>query len=83
MTPAKGEFVIEFVSAPLGTLPRPFQLADEESEVAGLNLPPEEPEPTLDGRSGGCCCCCCCVEGIELVLAVVEIGAGDNEGNVD
>ena len=82
MTPeAKGEFVIEFVSAPLGTLPRPFQLADEESEVAGLNLPPEEPEPTLDGRSGGCCCCC--VEGIELVLAVVEIGAGDNEGNVD
>ena len=56
--------------------PRPFQLADEDIEVAGLNLPPEEPDPTLDGRSGGCCC----VEVMELALAAVELGAGDVDG---
>ena len=43
--------------------PSPLQLVDDESEVAGLTLPPDEVEPTLEGRSGnedagGCCCCC-------------------------
>ena len=40
-------------STPFGPLPRALQLVDDEREVAGLNFPPEEPDPTLDGRLGG------------------------------
>lgn len=39
----------------LGPPPRPDQLVDDESEVAGLNFPPEDVDPTLEGRKGSCC----------------------------